>query len=266
LEASYNPNLQNVLKQTAELLRAESDYLEAVAREAFEACRLRADSPDAIAVERRLFYQHHLALRRRILRLAIAEISGGTSDLYFNHFESMLKLIEGESPNASLSLPNGLQIRRAYNQLIFQKTATAIDGFEYEIAMPGRTELSSLNAEVVASIETGQPAHFPDGKFQAVFDFERVTLPLKLRNRREGDRFQPFGMQGSKKVKDFLIDAKVPQPERERASILVCGDEILWVVGHRTSEQFKVGEGTKRYLYLTYRPHATTVKITGQTQ
>jgi tRNA(Ile)-lysidine synthase len=48
------------------------------------------------------------------------------------------------------------------------------------------------------------------------------------------------------------MDAKAPRYERERVPILVCGDEILWVVGHRTSERFKIGSETKRYLYLTY--------------
>ncbi len=252
LEASYNPNIQNVLKQTAELLRAESDYLETVTHEAFEACRLTAARPDAVVLNRNRFCQYPLALRRRILRLAIAEISGAGRDLYFNHVESMLKLIEGESPNTSLNLPNNLQIQRAYHQIIFQSSSTAIDEFAYKIAVPGHTVLPALNSEMVAALETRPRAGLPDGKFQAVFDFDRIQLPLKLRNRRDGDGFQPFGMRGHKKVKALLIDAKVPRYERERVPILVCGDEILWVVGHRTSERFKIGSETKRYLYLTY--------------
>ena len=55
---------------------------------------------------------------------------------------------------------------------------------------------------------------FPDGKFQAVFDLDRLQLPLTLRQRRDGDRFHPFGMQGTKKLKDLLIDAKIPRQER----------------------------------------------------
>ena len=252
LEESYNSNLQNTLNQTAELLRAESDYLEAVAREAFEACRVKPDSPDAVVLDCSLFLQNHLALRRHILRLAVAEISGEMRDFYYNHFEVILKLIEGESPNASLNLPHNLHICRAYNRLIFQKSATTSGRFEYEIAVPGYTDLPLLDARMVAAVETAQRAELPDGKFQAVFDFNRVQFPPKLRNRQEGDRFQPFGMQGSKKIKDLLIDAKIPRHERDWVPILVSGDEILWVVGHRTSERFKIGSRTKRYLYLTY--------------
>jgi tRNA(Ile)-lysidine synthase len=106
---------------------------------------------------------------------------------------------------------------------------------------------------MVATVEVSQPARLPDGRFQAVFDF--LQFPLKIRNRRDGDRFQPFGMKGSKKVKDFLIDSKVPRHERDRVPILVSGDEVVWVVGYRTSERFKVRSETNRCLSLAYVPY-----------
>ena len=253
LEQSYNPNLQNGLVQMAKLLRAESDYLETATSEAFEACRLKDGSPDAIVLDRLRFRQHHLALQRRILRLAIRELSDGVGESYFSHVESMLKLIEGESPNTELNLPNDLQFRRTYEQLRLQKSATSsTDGFAYELKVPGHTEFPLLNARMVASIATRCSGDLPDGKFAAVFDYDHIQSTLTLRNRRAGDRFQPFGMQGNKKIKDFLIDTKVPRQERERIPLLVSQDEILWVVGYRTSERFKVRKETKRCLYLTY--------------
>ncbi|MCZ6680248.1 MAG: tRNA lysidine(34) synthetase TilS, partial [Candidatus Poribacteria bacterium] len=214
--------------------------------------------PDIVVLDRRQFQRHHLALRRRILRLAIAEIAGETKDFYFGHFESMLKIVDGESPNAALPLPNGWEVRRAYDRICFQRPMQPDVEFAYEIAVPGRTELPLLSGEIIAAIkDVGNESKLPAGKFQAAFDLDRIQFPLQLRNRRAGDRFQPFGMAGTKKVKDLLIDAKVPQHERVRVPILVSGDQILWVVGHRTSERFKVGSETKRLLYLTYLPQPT---------
>ena len=125
--------------------------------------------------------------------------------------------------------------------------------------MPGYTPLPRLDAEMTATV-VGQPMNcavadkFPDGKFQAVFDLDRLQLPLMLRQRRDGDRFHPFGMRGTKKLKDFLIDAKIPQQERERVPVLMNGEEIVWVVGYRTSEPFKIRAETRRRLYLSYSP------------
>ena len=259
LERAYNSNIQNALNQTAELLQAESDYLEILAHDAFQACRIESTTPDTVVLDRHLFREHHLALRRRILRLAVAEIFGEVRDLYFNHFESMLNVIDGEAPNRVLDLPNGGAFRRAYNRILIQETGDSRAPFEYEIAVPGHTPLPLLDAEMIATVAehpTNRTAadKFPDGKFQAVFDLDRLQLPLTLRHRRDGDRFHPFGMQGTKKLKDFLIDAKIPQQERERVPVLMNGKEIVWVVGYRTSEPFKIRAETKRRLYLSYSP------------
>ena len=262
LERAYNSNVQNALNQTAELLQAESDYLETLAYDAFQACRIASCSPDTVVLDRCLFREYHLALRRRILRLAVAEVFGEVRDLYFNHFESMLTLIEGEAPNSALDLPNGGAFRRAYNRVFIQKSIDSYPSFEYEVAVPGHTPFPLLDAEMIAtvvesSINRVATDKFPDGKFQAVFDLDRLQLPLKLRQRRDGDRFHPFGMRGTKKLKDLLIDAKIPQQERGRVPVLMNGDEIIWVVGYRTSEPFKVRAETKRRLYLSYLKSVT---------
>ena len=129
--------------------------------------------------------------------------------------------------------------------------------------MPGHTAFPLLETEMIATV-VEQPMDcavadkFPDGKFQAVFDLDRLQLPLTLRQRRDGDQFQPFGMQGTKKLKDLLIDAKIPQQERGRIPVLVNGDEIIWVVGYRTSEPFKIRTETKRRLYLNYSSSTKT--------
>jgi tRNA(Ile)-lysidine synthase len=263
LERAYNSNIQSVLNQTAELLQVESDYLDALAHDAFQACRIESYTPNTVVLDRGLFREYHLALRRRILRLAVAAVFGKVRDLYFNHFESMLNLIDGEAPNSTLDLPNGGAFRRAYNRILIQKAAGSHAPFEYEVAVPGHTAFPLLETEMIATV-VEQPMDcavadkFPDGKFQAVFDLDRLQLPLKLRQRRDGDRFQPFGMQGTKKLKDLLIDAKIPQQERGRIPVLVNGDEIIWVVGYRTSEPFKIRTETKRRLYLNYSSSTKT--------
>ena len=259
LERAYNSNIQNALNQTAELLQTESDYLDVLAYDAFQVCRVESSTHDTVVLNRCLFQAYHLALRRRILRLAVAEVFGEVRDLYFNHFESMLNLIDGEAPNSTLDLPNDGAFRRAYNRILIQKVVDNYVPFEYEVAVPGHTPLPLLDAEMIATVAE-QPMNctvadkFPDGKFQAVFDLDLLQLPLTLRQRRDGDRFHPLGMQGTKKLKDFLIDAKIPRQERERVPVLMNRDEIVWVVGYRTSELFKIRADTKRRLYLSYSP------------
>lgn len=81
---------------------------------------------------------------------------------------------------------------------------------------------------------------------------EKLTFPLKLRYWQSGDYFQPFGMSGRKKISDFLNDEKIPLFEKEKTRVLVSGKAIVWIVGHRIDDRYKVEKETNRVLKIEY--------------
>ncbi len=85
----------------------------------------------------------------------------------------------------------------------------------------------------------------------ALIDEAKLQYPLRLRRWREGDTFIPFGMAGRKKVGDYLTDQKVPIVERKRQFVLVSGEDIVWVVGRRTDDRFRIGNNTENILKVT---------------
>ena len=85
----------------------------------------------------------------------------------------------------------------------------------------------------------------------AQIDADKLRFPLTLRRWREGDWFIPFGMAGRKKVSDFLIDAKVSMPEKERQFVLLSGDEIVWLVGRRIDDRYRLTPDTENVLRIT---------------
>ncbi len=82
-------------------------------------------------------------------------------------------------------------------------------------------------------------------------DWDKLTFPLTLRHWREGDVFQPFGMRGTKKVSDFFIDNKLDRFAKARCWLLLSGGQIVWIVGLRSDDRFKVTGSTRRILELT---------------
>jgi len=80
----------------------------------------------------------------------------------------------------------------------------------------------------------------------AFLDFDKLTFPLTLRPWQPGDRFMPFGMDGLKKVSDFLIDQKVSLFEKESVYVLESGHDIIWVVGKRIDNRYRISNQTKR--------------------
>jgi tRNA(Ile)-lysidine synthase len=79
----------------------------------------------------------------------------------------------------------------------------------------------------------------------ANIDFDKLRFPLTVRLWKPGDRFIPFGMKGFKKVSDFLIDAKVPLADKKRVFVLTSSNEIIWVIGQRIDNRFRVDEKTR---------------------
>lgn len=84
----------------------------------------------------------------------------------------------------------------------------------------------------------------------AELDYDTLVFPLRWRSWREGDRFVPLGMKQHKKVSDFLIDEKVSIDKKDDVSVLESGDEIVWIVGMRIADPFKVTAKTKCVLQI----------------
>ena len=112
-----------------------------------------------------------------------------------------------------------------------------ITEFMGEITQPISLRFTDIYAKDVS---------FSNQKNIAYFDFDTLQFPLTLRKWKEGDRFKPFGMKGQKKVSDLLIDAKVPNHEKEAIWILESNQEICWVIGLRSSEIHKITTSTRR--------------------
>ena len=91
----------------------------------------------------------------------------------------------------------------------------------------------------------------PRDRATACFDADKLKHPLSLRLYRQGDRFEPFGMRGRKKVSDYLTDRKFSLLHKERQWVLCCGDDIIWLVGERADNRFRIDEKTRKVLVIS---------------
>ena len=101
----------------------------------------------------------------------------------------------------------------------------------------------------VCDVDSLMTYNVPDNV--ALLDADKVTYPLTLRRWKEGDSFTPFGMTGSKKVSDFLIDAKVSMAEKGRQFVLLSEGKIAWLIGRRISDDFRITNKTERVIRIT---------------
>jgi tRNA(Ile)-lysidine synthase len=111
------------------------------------------------------------------------------------------------------------------------------------------TEIFGLRCEIV---EKNSGFQLLRNKNVGEFDLSKLNFPLILRHCKDGDRFIPLGMKGQKKLSDFFIDAKLPVIEKKRQFVLVSGEHIVWLVGLRPDERFKVTESTEKILRVWF--------------
>jgi tRNA(Ile)-lysidine synthase len=84
----------------------------------------------------------------------------------------------------------------------------------------------------------------------ACLDYDKLEFPLLIRKWRQGDYFQPLGMSGFKKLSDFFIDEKIPVHQKENTWLLCSGKKIVWIMGHRIDNRFKITSQTKQILKI----------------
>ncbi|MDF3002108.1 MAG: tilS, partial [Bacillota bacterium] len=181
------------------------------------------------------------------------------------HLEQADELLRDGITSASTDFPMEYGMRIQYGKVeFFKKAKTEKNSFEYEINInkEGKIQISELNAEIGVKILSRQDWVSWRKKEKFGSNNEICSLSLDklrtseaapiLRTRKSGDYIVPFGMSGRKKLQDFFVDAKIDKMERDRIPIVSIGAEVIWIVGSRISENFKVEDVTEQIIVLEY--------------
>jgi len=252
----YNPALVPALARTADVLRAEDEFLENEAGNVyFKVVTPGSDGIFVLDVD--ALSAHPIALQRRVLRKLWSTITGNTAGLGFEHLESILDLVKEGKGSWASHLPGGVRVKRRYQYLEFEKESKPqekVPPYCYRLEVPGEVLIPEtgiiIRAHPVKKAQASDPERLPPG--EALLDLEKLKGELCVRRRLPGDRFAPLGMGGSEvKLKKFLIDQKIPREERDRIPLVVCNGEIAWAAGIRPGEKFKVTEDSEELLHLS---------------
>jgi tRNA(Ile)-lysidine synthase len=254
LEEGYNANIRETLRRVAPVLREENDFLETMARRAAD--RWRGPGEEAF-VSLREFDELHPALQRRALKELLEGLVGRERRVLLAHVEAVLGLIRGDRPSGRLHLPLGVAAEREYDQVRIIRTgisgrrrdaSTEAGGerpFRRPVTIPGVCSIPEAGRTIrLDPVPAGEP--LSSSGTVVFFDRDKAVPPLLIRSVERGDRIQPLGCSGSRRVMDLLMDGKVPRRDRGKIPLLVDGLGVLWVAGFRLSERVRVTERTER--------------------
>lgn len=158
----------------------------------------------------------------------------------------VIKLLDGENGGYQLSPSHRIIRNRQWMIISPNNTATA----QHIQIEEGQAEVVFENGQLLITTKSETFTHSPA---EASLDSAEIRFPLLLRKWKTGDYFYPLGMQKKKKLGKFLIDLKLSRTEKEQVWVLESDKRILWVLGYRIDNRFRITEKTKQVLQVTYR-------------
>lgn len=199
---------------------------------------LEAENRAAVSV--RTFDSQPEILKGYLVRAMIRQAGGSARNLTERHIQAVCALT-GPGGGVRADLPGGLQAVRGYREL--------------RIARPERLEESGILEQLGKQLQfrvypREKQLEIPKNRCTKWFDYDRIKGTLSVRTRKEGDYF--LLRDGKKKLlRRYLIDEKIPEAERDKLLLLTEGSHVLWVIGYRISEYYKVSETTEKILEVS---------------
>ena len=233
------------IAETADTVREADRYL---AGKAEEWIRQYGDgkTPGELRLPAGRFLEQPLFLRQEIIYLALRGMGFRMKDRTRKNIEDIAALSEKATGKRYPLLGEGEAVRE-YGELVIRRTEASRKEPVY--TMRARVFPYRKDMEIPAG-EWKDLKDFQGKECTKWFDYGKINQMPVLRTRQEGDRFSTY--PGSrKKLKDYLIDEKVPREKRDSLMLAAAGSEVLWIIGMRMNESYKVTENTEEILEIT---------------
>ena len=225
IERQFNPSFTDTITKNARLLSVEEDYIEAETQRAYSECV----TDGAADVEK--LCKLHPAIVLRVLR-RMTDAVCGSADIPAAVIESVLELARRNRAGARIDIARGAYAVIEYGKLVIDNDESP-GGFLYELKVGQSLYIPeagyTVRAEYADEYKRGDGEYFtvPEG------------ASLVIRSRKSGDRFTPWGMDGTKSVKNYMVDRKIPRRKRDSVGILTINGDIAWIIGYRRADGYK---------------------------
>ena len=201
---------------------------------------------------------------RQIVHDLLKEISGKQKDFTRIHVEAVQELWN-RKVGARRDLPYGMQVIRTYDGIYLERKAEKCEtrdseknaGIQINVQSEGTESFQIGELTLTVSRTARDFGEIPEKKYTKWFDYDRIKQTLVIRHRQPGDRICLFDGGGSKKLKDYLIDRKIPAQKRDQLWLLADGSDILWIIGDRISAAYKVTAESQRILQAEIKGGST---------
>jgi tRNA(Ile)-lysidine synthase len=246
----YNPRVSRRFIELADMLRADNEVLERQTDVLVEQA-VHWGSAERVRVQLHPYCVAPVAIQRRLLRRLVNKLHTAPDTTSFQHVEGLRRFIIEGAVGKRFSLPGRLLAEHCRDSILLWSARKLLaTPRPMLLPVPGEAKFPELDLRLVTDVIDYNPRLLEMETKGVYIDLERLRLPLQARFPQPGDRFYPLGAPGRKKLQDFFTDRKIPRAERPFVPLVVSGTDVVWVVGYRIAELFKVSSETQRVLHL----------------
>lgn len=254
----FNPKIADSLARLADVAGAENDWMEQQAQQLYVTHVFSKNYSMYIACN--TLIDLHVALQRRLIKLILSYLSQEATSISFEGIER-IRWAAGHTAASTyrIDIGEGIVCVREYDKLRF------VHINQYLVSHSTKVELLTIEQEQLPYerlfgswsvslqiIEHCSTIPQPSSRYEAIFDYDQLSFPIVIRARKKGDRMNVLGLNGTKKVQDMFVDAKIAAAERNTYPIVLDqSEQILWIPGVRRSKQALVQKETRAYLVIS---------------
>ncbi|HOK18247.1 MAG TPA: tRNA lysidine(34) synthetase TilS [Caldisericia bacterium] len=244
IEKEFNKNFKEKILALSNILKVEDKFLDDLV-ENIKNDILKFED-DFVKIDLKKLQNLHLSLKRRLIRKVIDHFNKDLREYPLDHIDKVISL-ENKKTGKEIELPLNLIAVKDKNNLIIERRDFEIPDFYIEIPDIGSYQEIGMKIEL-SLVEKISKVKDP---FISFFDYDKIELPLKIRKPMFGEKFKPLGLKKEKKIQDFFVDSGIPKSVRWNLPILLDKkDDILWIVGVRISDDYKVTNLTNRVICI----------------
>jgi len=251
IEKNFNPRIKEVLARLPEAVGMDIGFIDQVTDQQFDEVLKKTDEEDVITLKKNVLEKLPEAIQFRIFNKVIGMLSPNT-ELDFYHWNEIRKGVHDKT-HFQVSLPDNTLITFERKEIqVSKKLNENVNKYQYKLELGKRIFLKEYNLNF--SCELFEKKIYKvkkDDRRYEIFDYDKLKFPLVIRNRKPGDVFQPLGMDGKKKLKDYFIDRKVSVREKSYLPLFFSGNKLIWIYGLGIAGSAAVTSKTKRFIKIS---------------
>ena len=196
-------------------------------------------------------FKYSPVLQEHLIHEAIGDVAGEKRDITRKHIMAVVGLLYQDT-GKQVELPYGIRARRSYDNLIISNKTDSISDYCIDITGKGVYSVLDKGSMEIEIIDYNQDVEISKKIYTKMLDYDKIKDTLYLRTPEDGDYIIIDAKGSTKKLSRVFIDNKVDRAYRSSWPVVACGREIIWAVGLRFSEAYKVDENTKHILCMKY--------------